>query len=262
MDCERAQAKLKELALTGESALDDLGLADADLAEHAMACPACWSAFERAQVVVTAIDRSVAAAVAENPAPDFVARTRERLAMRAPQRTWRWAQFAAAGALAVAIIAVLAWRHERIFVPSAPVASLGENSSVPPSIATTFAAPLQLGVRAETPARRAQRSQSQREPADFPPVMIAASEREAAARLVNDISSGRVDVASLATEPLPPGPLDAAPIEFAPIDVSPPDVSLHEPPVFVEPENAVLASDDAVGAPESASLNEIIGGQQ
>jgi len=260
MDCERAETKLKELALAGELASSDPGLGDAVLLEHTAVCPTCRAAFERAQAVVAAIDRGIAASVAENARPDFFARARARLAEPARAHDWRWAQVAAAGALAVAIVAVLlAWRHERVVVPGVPVTSAGNNSSVVESIAPAIRPAVRASASPAVPSAAISRAPSHGELGDLPPVLIAASEREAAARLVNDVSSGRVDIESLAGEA---APIDVKPVDLMPIDVATPDASLHDPPMFVNPESPAIVGDDAAGTPESTSSNGTTGEQR
>jgi hypothetical protein len=220
MDCRRAQAQLKNLALSGEFAEAHARLAG-ELGEHVAACVACRAAFGRARAFVAAMNHALSASVAETPGPEALAQARRAVAKGVPERNWRWAQVAAASALAMAVV-VIAWHYRRPVPPRVELPDTSAGSALVASALPAAPSRAHPEVRTTPLDRHSQRTEPRRERADALVAWIAPSQREASARLVSEIRRGNMDVASLAVESGPPvvTALDVAPLIVPPLDLS------------------------------------------
>jgi hypothetical protein len=209
VDCKRAGKRLKELALSGATAVDS-----PELAAHVNACSVCCEMFARERAFVAAMNLGVAATVAGQPSPALQARVREQLA--APVRRWelRWAVVAAAALLALvfSLRALLSHRTQ----PEPNDSSVGGASAA----AAPVAPPASFGP--VTATRRANlfthaRVVSERDVlTDFPLVLTEKGEREATLRFVAEVRDGRVDPVPILTQQ---ETREVARLEIVPLDL-------------------------------------------
>jgi len=172
----------------------------------------------------TALYREIESLLSVEPSPQFVARVRARVAQEPEPGQWHvsWL-FAVAGAVAVVIVALIAW-------PSRELASGGSSRTRPTSAAaaeprteTMAPAPVQPIRKQRATARVvAVASPDRAIDIDLPEVMIADNEVKAYTTLVSSIRWSRFDVAVPAA-PDPNTPLEVKelppvePLEIEPI---------------------------------------------
>jgi hypothetical protein len=172
------------------------------------------------------LDREIESVLAVEPSPEFVARVRARVAEEPEPGQWRvsW-MFAAAGAVAVAIVAVLAW-------PSREPASPGDTRVQSPSGAkaidmatprASLTGPQPQRPRAATARVIAVAASPDRAiDIDLPEVVIAENEVRTFASLVASLRQSRFD-AAVPAAPNPDTPLEikelppVEPLEIEPI---------------------------------------------
>ncbi len=240
MACEQYKKNLTDAALR---ALDPRR--DAELRAHLAACEACRAALENEQLLLEAIDRGVAAAVAAKPSPEFAARVRQQIAaLAAPSHGWltgtpwlRWAP--AAGALAVALLVVV-WLNRQTTTPlrgpqriesaavkrSAPAVT-GKGASEGPARVDTLVSPPGSRMASARTGRQGSTVPAGIRPAAArakqPEVLVPPGQDVAVLLLYDAIWKGRADGASLVAEHVSfsPNELKIAPIEIAPLEVEP-----------------------------------------
>jgi len=175
------------------------------------------------------LDREIKSLLATEPSPEFVARVRARVAKEPNPVGWRtsWVFAVAGSAVAVVIVAVIAWPSREL----APAGPTGPSLQVQrqPGLAgasETMAAPTPVQPSRRQPAiARAVAVAASPDRAidiDFPDVVIAENEVKAYTTLVSSIRRSRFDVAVPAA-PDPNTPLEikelppVEPLEIEPI---------------------------------------------
>jgi hypothetical protein len=175
-----------------------------------------------------AFDREIESLLAVEPSPEFVARVRARVAEEPePKRWWTSWTLAVAGAVAMAILAVIAWPSSEpsssvtTTIPAPRITEIVEPvmpPTVTPPPATSQAVPRQT----PTPIAVAVTTSGDRViDIDLPAVVIAENEVRTFATLVASIRQRRFDVA------VPAAPDLEAPIEIKelppiePIEIEP-----------------------------------------
>lgn len=171
------------------------------------------------------LDREIESLLATEPSPEFLARVRARVAEEPTPNRWRasW-MFAAATAVAAAIVALIVW-------PSSEVTPSSNLSVEPPGIveAAPAIAPPPLPSPRPVPEQvrtvRAVAAAIERDRAidiDLPEVVLADNEVKTFASLVTRIRQSRFDVA-IPASPNPDTPLEVKelppvePLEIEPI---------------------------------------------
>jgi hypothetical protein len=226
MGCERHEEELIALAF---GALD--APREKELRAHLEVCVSCRAAFDEQQRLVDAIDQGVAASVSASPAPDFLARVRQRIAAEpAPRASWwqiarpAWVPIAAGALATVAVVVWFAQRGPDSHHGPADAGILTASRTSPPverprlsgasgaadlrrpsalgSSRTAQAAPVRAGVR---PLHRTD-----------PPVIVPPGQREAVLQLYAAIWSGKTDGTPLAA---PPAVRDVPELKIAPLVV-------------------------------------------
>jgi hypothetical protein len=169
------------------------------------------------------LDREIESLLASEPSPEFVARVRTRVASeRAPGR-WRasW-MFAAAGAVAAVIVALIAWPSPEVVPSNGVPVEPPRMTEAAPAIAPR---PARLPERGRPTAVRAVAATVERDrriDIDLPEVVIAENEMRTFASLVANIRQSRFD-AAVPVAPNPDTPLEikelppVEPLEIEPI---------------------------------------------
>ena len=171
------------------------------------------------------LDREIESLLATEPSPEFVARVRARVASEPDPGRWRPSFiFATAGAVAVVILAVIAWPSGEPVpsgdtrVPSPHVAEAIETVTSPEPLAPLQPVRRQPAIAVVAVAPSPDRAID----IDLPEVVIAENEMKAYTTLVSSIRRSRFDVAVPAA-PDPNTPLDVKelppvePLEIEPI---------------------------------------------
>jgi hypothetical protein len=172
----------------------------------------------------SSLDREIASMLAAEPSAEFVARVRARVAQEPEPAGWRasW-MFAAATAVAAAIVVLIAWPSREPMSINAPVPSPRVAEAVetvtPPS---TPAAPQAVSRPARARAVAVVAAGERAIDIDLPEIVIAENEARTYAALVTSVRQSRFDVAVPAA-PNPDTPLEikelppVEPLEIEPI---------------------------------------------
>ena len=172
------------------------------------------------------LDREIESLLATEPSPEFVARVRARVANEPEPGGWRLPfMFSTAGAVAVVIVAVIAW-PSREPVPSGDTRVQSPHVAEAIETATSRGplAPLQpvQGQPARARVVAVAASPDRAIEIDLPDVVIAENEVKAYTTLVSSIRRSRFD-AAVPAAPYPNTPLEvkelppAEPLEIEPI---------------------------------------------
>ena len=159
-----------------------------------------------------AVDREIAALLAVDPSPEFLASVRARVAREPEPAAWRWSwMVVTAGAVAMVIVAVMVWPSgESVPSNDATVQRpqvAGAVETVPPRASLPVPEP----ARTQRTAPRAVAVASlpdRRIDIDLPDVVIAENEVRTFASLVTSIRQSRFDV------PVPAVPNPDTPLEI------------------------------------------------
>ena len=160
------------------------------------------------------IDDEIAALLAVEPSPEFLASVRARVAREPEPAAWRWSWLVAtAGAVAMVIVAVMVW-------PSGESAPSNRASEPSPQVAEAVAPPAPVTVEVERPRapRRAGPTIRARETANLTP-MISADDARAFELLLSTIRQG--DVVLVLGDDRSDSALSASTLAIAPITIEP-----------------------------------------
>ena len=173
----------------------------------------------------SSLDREIESLVAVDPSPEFVARVRARVAEEPEPGRWRvsW-MFAAATAVAAAIVALIVWPSPEVTPASNGPVEAPRIAEAAPAIAPS-PLPAPRLVPERVPAVRAVAAAIERDRAidiEVPEVVLADNEVKTFASLVARIRQSRFDVA-IPAAPNPDTPLEVKelppvePLEIEPI---------------------------------------------
>jgi len=230
MSCEQYKSRIADFAAADVAAA--FRPADVpsgpDLAAHLKSCASCRAALDAQRSLLASIDRGLASLVAGEPAGDFAAHVRRRIAENAAAPSpWfaGWLPVTAAALALVVLVGVLT-----IGRPPRPPQSAGVTPPVPiaPAEKPREAAPpeaartepprsVAIGHRPPRPGQMA----ANREPE----VLVPRGEMAAVMRLFNANWSGKADGASLTAAAIPTTeflkPLATAELKIAPLEIAP-----------------------------------------
>lgn len=251
MACERYHETLIEVAL-GVRQLH----AERELSAHLEYCADCRRDLDAQRRLAAAIDLGVAASVAAEPSPEFVARIRQRIASEpAPAPAW-WLGIRATwmpltvGALAVVMLAFwLARRQSESPLHSAPeIAHVQRPSSgtqaTPPANSNAASPPPTNSSATSLDVKRAPRGtrRVQIVRTTEPEVLVPPGEREAVLKFYAMVRSGRTDASALvapASDTLEIKELKIAPLAVPALEPGniPGNPDTHDPPAIERPDS-------------------------
>ena len=228
MSCEKYKSRIADFAAADVVAAfrpADVS-SDPDLAAHLESCSACRAALDTQRALLASIDRGVASMVAGNPAGDFAAQVRQRIAQEglAP-RPWfaGWLPVTAAALALVVLVGVLT-----IVRPPRPPQSAGvtpparvapaetSRSAAPPAVPRTEALP--SVARGPRPPHEGQMAANRE-----PEVLVPRGEMAAVMRLLHANWEGKADGASLTAAAIPATevlkPWTTAELKISPLEI-------------------------------------------
>jgi negative regulator of sigma E activity len=216
---------------------------------HISGCAACREEFQRAQMLLRAIDESVRASVAAEPSPQLAANVRQMMAaqkQRAPIWSRRNAWLTGAGAcaaLAVFLFAVMTLHRFDRPVPghtrSPAVASSMPNSGATApkrNAAVESATPAQSRKPELVAARRKSPHSIRRRGAAEPEIIVQPGQMQAVLQFVAEVQKGKINGAEIEAE------IKASekPLEIKPLVIPP----LKTPPIGDTAEGAAASDRD------------------
>jgi hypothetical protein len=220
MSCERFRTRLVDFALGAE---------DVEFGAHLDACASCRAELDAQRSLLASIDRGLASMVAGEPAGDFAAHVRRRIAENASAPHPWFAGWLPVTVAALALIVLVSfWMIRRPDAPperakETPPAQTARPPREPQSAQVTPAVPAPSnagGPRTIRPPRPPQ-SAANREPE----VLVPRSEMEAFLRFYQPVRDGQADASSLmaratlASEPI--RPLTTTALEISLLEIEP-----------------------------------------
>jgi hypothetical protein len=160
----------------------------------------------------TQLDDEIAAMLAVEPSPEFLARVRTRVAQEPEPAAWRWSwMVATAGAVAIVIVAVMVWPSRESTAPNgAPVQApqvAGAVETVTPRASSPATVPAPPRTQRTAPRAVVASLTDRRIDIDLPDVVIAENEVRTFASLVESIRQSRF-AAAVPEVPNPDTPLE------------------------------------------------------
>jgi anti-sigma factor RsiW len=200
---------------------------DSGLRAHLDACADCAAEFARTRLLLSAIDRGVAASVSPEPSPEMMARLRRRIAEEPAPHFWTgtWIPVVAA-ALAVAVAAFL-WLGIRTATHSIAPAASGELvTHSTPGQAPRRAQENGASARLAPPASSHLATSRALKPGGKLDVLVPPGQMAAVLELQAALKNGSVDPSSIASdkdelgEALDIARLKISPLEFPALDAA------------------------------------------
>ena len=218
MSCERFKTRLMDFALGAE---------DPELGAHVVSCASCRAAVETQRDLLTSIDRGLASMVAPEPAGDFVAHVRQRIAQAGVTASpWfaGWLPVTAAALALIVLVTFLMLRRDGAppesakETPPAKVAPSEKAGAIsPPDVTPTEPTrSVAIGRPPRPPQRAANRE---------PEVLVPRGEMAAVMRLLNANWEGKADGASLMAAAIPTieflRPWTTPELKISPLEIAP-----------------------------------------
>jgi hypothetical protein len=220
MDCLNYKNQLADAALASLAPGEGARQNDGSLRAHLDACADCAAEFARTRLLLSAIDRGVAASVAAEPSPEMMARFRRRVAEEPALHSWigSWIPVAAA-ALAVAIAAFL-WLGIRTG-PRRALPAASHETAANSSPAQTPGRAQENGASATLAPPVSSHAAASRalKPGGKLDVLVPPGQMAAVLELQAALKNGSVDPSSVAPDQEDPGaPLDIARLKIVPLE--------------------------------------------
>ena len=234
MSCERYRGWMRD------ATTDELrGSHGAEFEEHVRGCATCSGEFQRARMLLTAINLGVAAQVAEEPSPKLVEQVRRKIrekAAVAPSWSARWLPVAVCAT--VLILAATVWtlwprndaQHELTAssVPPSPPRAVRPAAVESTANPKTKLRQHESMVALARPARKLSARRIERQPAvpeitEVPEVIVQPEQMKAVMLFAQALNSRQIDSAKLLADlKTADQPLEIKPLVIAPLDAPKP----------------------------------------